>query len=137
MDENKVIEAIQKFKSEYDTDITFDEFNIREMMLKIPSLKSKWSAYLSIHETELAYLKRDRDDLLKTLAKKIKKESERPMTDNVCENIARKSEKFTNFNNKIKDMELLCSFLERMHGNMQSITWEMKNINDDSKLEKF
>lgn len=136
-EQNKVIEAIKKFKGEYDKDITFDEFSLREMMLKIPSLKSKWTAYLSIHETELEYLKRERGELIKFLSSKIKKESDRPMTDNLCENLAKKSEKYIKLNNKIKDMELLCAYLSRVYSNMQSITWEMKNINDDSKMEKF
>jgi hypothetical protein len=137
MDENNLVKAIKKIQAEYELDIKFDELTQEEMLLKIPSLKSKWSTYLSVHEAELKQMKCDRDELLENIKNTIKEKSLKPITNNAAENMARKSKKFIENNEKIKQMEGLIIYLERLHTNMQSMTWEMKNLIDYQKRETY
>jgi hypothetical protein len=133
--ESKLVQEIEKIRDEYEKDIQFDEFNLREMQLKIPALKSKWSAKLSINEALLYEWKEKRDLVFEAILKEIQDKSDMPLTKTSSEIIVKRDHRYKKVVEKIKTIDIINKFLERIDRNIQSVTWDMKNILDELKIE--
>lgn len=136
-DKSLLVKEIEKIQHEYQNDIRFDEFTLKEFQLKVPGLKAKWSAILSINETYLQELN-EKKDLVKTaLINEITKKDLRPLSDVAKENLAKKDSRYVGVLQKIKKQVVINKYLERVHNNIQNVTWDLKNILDELKIENM
>lgn len=135
MPESKLVQEIEAIKAEYDEDIEFDEFNLREIQLKIPSLKAKWSAKLSINEALYHEWKEKRDLVLIAIMKEIETKTDAPIAKTTLEVMAKKDPRYKKVLEKMRSLDIINKFLERVERNIQSMTWDMKNVLDELKIE--
>lgn len=137
MSDSKLINELTEIKQEYDQDIEFDEFKIREIQLKIPALKAKWAAKLSVTEATYYEWKEKRNLLFDALLHEIDTTTDKPLTNNTKELMVKRDSRYKKVSEKIKSMEIIIKFLERIDRNVQGMTWDLKNILEELKLENM
>lgn len=137
-DLEKVVEIIAK---EYRDDVYLDQLNLREMELRAPSLKGKWSEMRWRHRAKLFNVKQTRDDMVNPNMVRMvreKKETEgHSMTLKSAELLIKNSSKYKELNGKVERLEIICGFLESCEKNMQSIGFDIKNLVDTIKIDEM
>lgn len=127
--------TLDLFLSELEVDTKLDEFTIKDVQMKLPGIKHKWSGRLIRAKIEISTLDRQRLDKITDIAKQILSES----TVRVSEPLARKKAEehvdVVSITLKIRDVEFLIEFCERAEKILSSMTYDIKNLCDIMKLE--
>lgn len=138
--EPELLVILQKYIDEYALDSAIDELRLREQELKIPGIKGKWASYRAVNKAKLARLKYDRDILLEKGVEMVydaKQKQGDPITKKGAEYIVKKSEKYLNLDKKITNLTILCEYFDDCLKNMQSITFDLKNLIDTIKIDEL
>jgi hypothetical protein len=140
MNKNETLEEIlESYIKEYNIDVFIDEMRLREIELKIPSLKNKWSGRKAIHRAKLVELKKRLADYETNGVDMIKSEMEKKgemISRAGAENILKKTEAYKILISDIEKLNVLYSFFESCEKNMQSMTFDVKNLVETIKIEE-
>lgn len=131
---------IQNYINEYANDVKINEERLREVELKVPGLKGKWSGRKAINLAKLYELKKLRDNYIENnldkLINKLKDNGE-IVTKMGAEKMLRNSAKMKDILDNIKRLEILCEFFESCEKNMQSMGFDVKNLVDTIKIDEM
>lgn len=131
------MDLLEKYKEEIGRDLALDDFNIKNVQMKLPSRKHFWVARLIDAKIELNRLFGKRKELKKQLLKKIAEESPVRLSTQNMENMADNTDEVKAVNIKIKEFELIVEYLEKIEKILSTMHWEIKNIIQLNEQERL
>jgi hypothetical protein len=131
------VEMLKRYREEINKDLYMDDFNIKDVQLKLPSRKHFWVARHIDAKIELNNLQKQKKKLKKNIVTKIINESPIKVTIQSAEIAAESTEEIQKINDLIKEYEIIIEYLEKVEKIMQSMHWEVKNIIEINKLEQL
>ena len=125
-----------KYKEEIDEDTKIDQINLLDRQMMNPANRHKWVARLIQHKRTKNELERRKkllkEEVIKTLEEKgiptgLPKASLMSKVEN--------SDGIKKITQEIEDVDLIIEYLERVEQIFKSMTYDLKNIVDISKME--
>lgn len=131
------MELLKRYKEEIGNDLIINDFNIKDVQLKLPSRKHFWVARLIDAKIEHGRLLKKRKLLKTALVKKIMQESPVKLTVATAESAADSTDEIQTINDSIKEYDYIIEYLEKVEKIMSSMHWEIKNIVELNRLEQL
>lgn len=131
------MELLKRYKEEIGNDLVINDFNIKDVQLKLPSRKHFWVARLIDAKIEHSRLIKKRKLLKAALVKKIMQESPVKLTQSTAESAADSLDEMQNINDSIREYDFIIEYLEKVEKIMSSMHWEIKNIVELNRLEQL
>jgi len=131
------VELIERYKEEIDKDLIINEFNIKDVQLKLPSRKHFWAARLIDAKITHFKLVKRKKSLKESIAKRIINEAPVRVTQQTAEIAAESSEELQNITIEIKDYEFVIEYLEKVEKIMSGMGFDIKNILEIMKMEQL
>jgi hypothetical protein len=134
---NDYVELIERYREEIGKDLVINDFNIKDVQLKLPSRKHYWAARLI--DAKIAHHKLiKRKKLLKdSISKRIINEAPVRVTQQTAEIAAEASDELQNITTEIKDYEFVIEYLEKIEKIMAGMGFDIKNIIEIQKMEQL
>ena len=126
---------LEEYIKDLESDLKIDELVLKEYQLKLPGIKHKWAGRLIRHKMEINDLRRKKESLKKDLINKIQEQSPVKLALPVIERTAEKHSELVDYDNKIKELELIVELLEKSEKTLSSASYDLKNLIDIIKLE--
>ena len=131
------MDLIKKYKDEIGQDLIINDFNIKEVQLRLPSRKHFWAARLIDAKIELHSLQKSKKNLKKQLVKRIQETSPVKLTSQAAEIAAESSSEISSLNDQIKEYEFVIEYLDKATSVLNQVGWDIKNIIEIQKLEQL
>lgn len=122
------MELLERYIREITEDLKIDEFNIKDVQMRLPARKHFWVARLINHKIELERLKSQRDRKRKKLLQQLSDTSPVKMSIPTMERSIDATEEISNINQQIRENELIIELLEKTERNFSSCTYDIGNI---------
>lgn len=130
------MDIFQKFQQEIKEDLQIDQINLMDRQLRAPALKHKWIARLMEQKRNKNRLEKRKKELKESVLKQL--ESGGIPTGVPKASIKEKveaSDTIKKINEEIEDVDLLIEYLEKVEKVFSSITYDIRNITEITKLE--
>ena len=131
------MDLIKKYKDEIGQDLIINDFNIKEVQLRLPSRKHFWAARLIDAKIELHSLQKAKKSLKKQLVKRIQETSPEKLSSQAAEIAAESSSEISSLNDQIKEYEFVIEYLDKATSVLNQVGWDIKNIIEIQKLEQL
>ncbi len=131
------MDLIKRYKEEIGNDLVINDFNIKEVQLRLPSRKHFWAARLIDAKIELYSLQKQKKTLKKQIVKRLQQESPIKLTQQSAEIAAESSNEISSLNDQIKDYEFVIEYLDKATAVLNQVGWDIKNIIEIQKLEQL
>ena len=128
---------IERYKEEIGKDLVINEFNIKDVQLKLPSRKHFWAARLIDAKITHFKLVKRKKSLKESIAKRIINEAPVRVTQQTAEIAAESSDELQNITIEIKDYEFVIEYLEKVEKIMSGMGFDIKNILEIMKMEQL
>lgn len=128
---------IERYKEEINKDLVINDFNIKDVQLKLPSRKHYWAARLIDAKINLHRLIKRKKALKETIVKRIVSEAPVRLTQQTAEIAAESSDELQNITIEIKDYEFVIEYLEKVEKIMSGMGFDIKNIIEIQKMEQL
>ena len=109
-------------------DLIINDFNIKEVQLRLPARKHFWVARLIDSKIKRNNLLRDKKNLKKDISKRIVELSPIKMTSVAADIAAESSKEVEEINDQIKEFDYIIEYLEKVEKIFASMHWEIRNI---------
>ena len=130
------MDLFEKFQEEIKNDTQIDQINLMDRQMMLPAIKHKWVARLIEQKRTRNSLERKKKVLKEEVLKKL--ESGGIPTGVPKASIKEKveaSDTIKKINEELEDIAILIEYLEKIEGIFRSMTFDIKNITEISKLE--
>ena len=131
------MDLIKKYKEEIGNDLIINDFNIKEVQLRLPARKHFWAARLIDAKIELHSLQKQKKTLKKQIIKRLQQESPIKLTQQSAELAAESSNEIGSLNDQIKEYEFVIEYLDKATSVLNQVGWDIKNIIEIQKLEQL
>lgn len=122
-------EKLKELTEELYKDVTINEFNLREVQMRLPAIRHKWVARLMSNKFEHEKMKELRGSTKHKLIEKIKNEAQFMLSDLALNKQAEDSEIIAKIDSSLKNKKLIIEFLERVVDEvLKGITFDIKNL---------
>jgi hypothetical protein len=126
----------EKFQLEIKEDVKIDQINLLERQLMLPALKHKWVARLIENKRLKNQLEKKKKDLKEEVLKTLQKDGlPTGIPKAALQAKVESSDVIYNINQDIENTELIIEYLEKVEKIFSSMTFDIKNITEISKLE--
>jgi len=129
------MKQLEQYIKEMGVDVDLDEFNLKEVQMKLPALKHKWVGRLIRAKGELERLKSSRDNTIKMIAQEMIDTATYQVTLATAQKAAEKHPNIKNIDESIKENRLIVDFLEKGERIFSGMSFDIKNIIEVMKLE--
>lgn len=119
---------IDQYIKQIEIDLQIDEFNIKDVSMKVPGKKHFWVCKLITHKKKLLELKADRFKLKQEITRQIMEKSPVKLTLPIAEKSAYQHHQMIKLQLQIDEEEIIIEFLEKAEKNFSAITWDISNI---------
>jgi len=130
------MDLFEKFQEEIKEDTRIDQINLMDRQLMLPAIKHKWVARLIEQKRNRNSLERKKKILKEEVLKKL--ESGGIPTGVPKASIKEKveaSDTIKKINEELEDVAIIIEYLEKVEGIFRSMTYDIKNITEITKLE--
>ncbi len=131
------MDLIKKYKEEIGNDLVINDFNIKEVQLRLPARKHFWAARLIDAKIELHSLQKQKKALKKQIVKRLQQEAPIKLTQQSAEIAAESSNEIGSLNDQIKEYEFIIEYLDKATSVLNQVGWDIKNIIEIQKLEQL
>jgi hypothetical protein len=131
------VETLKRYIEEVNKDLFIDDFNIKDSQMKLPSRKHFWVARLmdaKINKNKLLSKKKQHK---KELVTRIISESPVKLTTQTAETAAENTPDIEIINEKLKELDFIIEYLEKVEKIFSSMHWEIKNIIQINQMEQL
>ena len=128
---------LDKYKEEIKKDLIIDDFNIKDVQLKLPSRKHFWAARLIDARIAQKQLISKKIRLKELLTSKVAEESPVSLSPGGIDKLVSNRAEIHKINDKIEEYDMIILYLEKVEKIFSSMHWEIKNIIDLNKLEQL
>ena len=134
---NNSVDLLEQYKEEINKDLLINDFNIKDVQLKLPSRKHFWVARLIDAKINLNKLVKRKKLLKETIVSRIISEAPVRITQQTAEISAESTEDIQSIVNSIKEHEFLIEYLEKVEKIMSGMGFDIKNIIEIQKMEQL
>jgi hypothetical protein len=131
------VDLIKRYKEEIGNDLVINDFNIKEVQLRLPARKHFWAARLIDAKIELHSLQKQKKALKKQIVKRLQQEAPIKLTQQSAEIAAESSNEIGSLNDQIKEYEFVIEYLDKATSVLNQVGWDIKNIIEIQKLEQL
>lgn len=131
------MELLKRYIDEINKDLIVNDFNIKEVQLRLPSRKHFWVARLIDAKIDRNNLIGKKKDLKKELTQRIITESPVKITIQTAEFAAENTNEIELINNKVKEYDYIIEYLEKVEKIFSTMHWEIKNIVQLNQMEQL
>tara|TARA_Y100000310_G_C20331761_1_gene645610 strand:+ start:303 stop:698 length:396 start_codon:yes stop_codon:yes gene_type:complete len=129
------VTLLEEYISELTQDVQIDEFNMKDVQLKLPAIKHKWTGRLMRSKMEIDAKYRQKHQLIEKVADALIQESPVSLSVPMARKTAEDHVDVKKIQDEIKELRLVVEFLEKTEKTLSSITFDIKNIVEIIKLE--
>lgn len=131
------MEIIDKYGKELEEDIKIDMLNLRDAQMRLPAIKHKWASRLINHKIELneteELIIRAKQTIIEKQLTDVKVKLSRPTLEKNAEN----HDTVKRLKNRVKELEFIVMYLDKIERILQSTTYDIKNLTEILKLEQL
>ena len=126
---------LESYITELSEDVNIDEFNMKDVQMKLPSVKHKWTGRLMRAKMDIEDKRREKYKLVERIAEALVKESPVSLSMPMARKTAEQHKEVKEIWNRINELKLVVEYLEKTEKTLSSITFDIKNIVEIIKLE--
>lgn len=131
------MELLDRYIKEIEEDLKIDEFNIKELSLKVPAKKHFWVSRLITHKRNLIKLENDKANFKKAVIQELHTQAPVKLSQITADNAAESHDKIKDINLKIAEEKLIIEFLEKTEKTFSALGFDLKNVVEIMKLEQL
>ena len=131
------MELLKKYIEDINKDLYLDDFNLKEVQMRLPARKHFWVARLIEAKIKRNTLFAKKKKLKKDLVKKVIEDSPVRINQTAAETAAERYDSVVTINNSIKEQDTIIEYLEKVEKIMSTMHWEIKNIVDINRMEQL
>ena len=128
---------LKKYIEDINKDLYLDDFNLKEVQMRLPARKHFWVARLIEAKIKRNTLFAKKKKLKKDLVKKVIQDSPVRINQTAAETAAERYDSVVSINNSIKEQDTIIEYLEKVEKIMSMMHWEIKNIVDINRMEQL
>ena len=128
---------LKKYIEDINKDLYLDDFNLKEVQMRLPARKHFWVARLIEAKIKRNTLFGKKKKLKKDLVKKVIQDSPVRINQTAAETAAERYDSVVSINNSIKEQDTIIEYLEKVEKIMSMKHWEIKNIVDINRMEQL
>lgn len=126
---------IEAYIKELGQDLQVTAFDIKEVQMKLPATKHKWSGRFIRHKQEMIRLQAKRETTRKSLIKQCIDNAQVRVNEIAAERVVESSDTIKNIDEEIQNLKLILELLEKAEKTLSSMTYDIKNMVELMKLE--
>ena len=131
------MELLKKYIEEVGKDLVLDDFNIKEQSMRLPARKHYWVAQLIKSKIERNTTFEKKKQLKKNITKEVIATSPVKLSQSAAEQAAERYESLASLTTKIKELDLVIEYLEKVEKTMSQMGFDIKNIVELQKMEQL
>lgn len=131
------MDTLKKYIEEINKDLHIDDFNLKDTQMKLPARKHFWVARLMDAKINKSKLLSKKKQHKKELVSRIISESPIKITTQTAESAAENTSEIENINDKLKELDYIIEYLEKVEKIFSSMHWEIKNIVQINQMEQL
>jgi hypothetical protein len=131
------VETLKRYIEEINKDLQIDDFNLKTVQTKLPSRKHFWVARLMDAKINKSKLLAKKKQHKKELVSRLISESPIKITIQTAESAAENTLDIENINEKLKELDFIIEYLEKVEKIFSTIHWEIKNIVQINQMEQL
>ena len=131
------MELLKKYIEDINKDLYLDDFNLKEVQMRLPARKHFWVARLIEAKIKRNTLFAKKKKLKKDLVKKVIEDSPVRINQTAAETAAERYDSVVTINNSIKEQDTIIEYLEKVEKILSTMHWEIKNIVDINRMEQL
>ena len=129
------MEQLEQYIKEMGEDVDLDEFNLKDVQLKLPALKHKWVGRLIRTKGAQSVIQERKDNIIMEIAKEVIATATYQVTLPTAMKAAEKHARVKKINEEMKENRLIIDFLEKGEKIFTGMSFDIKNITEIMKLE--
>lgn len=130
------MDIFDKFQEEIKEDTKIDQLNLMDRQMMLPAIKHKWVARLFEQKRLRNNLERKKKNLKEEVLKTLTDQGiPTGIPKTALATKVESSETIQKINQELEDVNILIDYLEKVEGIFRSMTYDIKNITEISKLE--
>jgi hypothetical protein len=129
------VKLLQKYIDEIGKDLVVDDFNLKEVQMRLPARKHFWVARLMDAKVEKNILIAKKKRLKKELTKKVIADSPVKISLSTAEQHAERHDSVVQLTESINEYTVIVEYLEKCEKVLSSMSFDLKNIVEINKLE--
>lgn len=118
-------------------DLILDDFNIKEQSLRLPARKHFWVARLIEAKIERNQTFEKKRKLKKEITVEVIATSPVKLSRSAAEQAAERHESLSTLTSKIKELDIIIEYLEKVEKTMSQMGFDVKNIVELMKMEQM
>lgn len=118
-------------------DLVVDDFNIKEVQMRLPARKHFWVARLMDAKVEKNKLLAEKKRLKKELTKRVIADSPVKVTQSVAEQHAERHDTISSVNTKIYECDTIIEYLEKVEKVLSQMSYDISNIVKIQQMEQL
>ena len=118
-------------------DLVVDDFNLKEVQMRLPARKHFWVARLMDAKVEKNRLVLKKKRLKKELTKKVINESPIKISISTAEQHAERHESILQITELVNEYIVIVEYLEKCEKVLSSMSFDLKNIVEINKMEQL
>jgi hypothetical protein len=131
------MDLIESYVKEIEQELKIDEFNVKEVAMRLPARKHFWVAKLIFHKRMLLNLEEEKGRFKEDVSREVTKASPVKLSTSTILSAVDMSEKIKEINKKIADEKLIIEFLEKTEKVLSSASFDISNIVKINQLEQL
>jgi hypothetical protein len=129
------MDVLDKYMEELSEDTSLDQFSMKDVQMKLPAVKHKWTGRLirsKIHKKDLIKKKKS---LVINMSNKLIEESPIKLSYPIAKQKVEQHATIIQIDDEISDTESIVEFLEKVERILSSMTFDIRNLTEIMKLE--
>lgn len=132
---SQVKSTLQKYIDEIDQDVELNNFNVKDVQLKLPAIKHKYVSRLIAHKRRLSALYSEKSLKQDKVVSSLKEQAVYKLTDAMAKKAASSHNNIKNIDASIAEEKAIIELLEKVEKILSSMTYDIKNLIELMKME--
>jgi len=128
--------TLEAYITELEADLKVDAFNIKDVQMRLPSIKHKWIGRYVRLKQQLIKLQSQRDAIKLASIDKVQKTAVVAMSTAAVDRLVESTKEIKEIDNQIRDSRLVLELLEKAEKVLSSMTFDIKNMISLQQLEQ-
>ena len=130
-------DLLKKYVDEIGKDLVIDDFNLKEVQMRLPARKHFWVARLMDAKVDRNRLLAKKKELKKELTKRVIADSPIKVTQSTAEQHAERHDSIVDITRDISEYAVIIEYLEKVEKVMSQMSYDISNIVKINQLEQL
>ena len=126
---------LYEYHEKIETFLKFDEINIKDAQMSLPSVRHYWVGRLMFHKQQIQKLKKAKDKAAKTIKQKLEAESPVSLNIKTINDSILSNDVIIKIEEEINNNELIVEYLNKVESNLRDAQYGMTNLTKIITLE--